>query len=108
MATADPGGLPPGGSLARKVIPLALVIDPTPAGEPVIASYCSAVIAYALSLLRGSYTSRPDHAAPSLRSALQALHPNNQVRPPFFAPACRCDDEDWLERLRTGIPATSK
>lgn len=54
MASVDAPGPPAPASApaARKVIPLALVIDPTPAGEPLVATYCAQVIAYALTHTR--------------------------------------------------------
>ncbi|GAA5980077.1 hypothetical protein JCM10908_001525 [Rhodotorula pacifica] len=69
MATVDPPPAQPpppaiAPALPRKVIPLALVIDPTPAGEPLVKSYCIQVI-----------------------HALQALHPNNQLLVTCVAPS---------------------
>ncbi|GAA5864519.1 hypothetical protein JCM3774_005153 [Rhodotorula dairenensis] len=62
MATVDRPA--PQQQQQRKVIPLALVIDPTPAGEPLVQPYAQQVI-----------------------QALQALHPNNQLLVTCVAPS---------------------
>lgn len=71
----------------RNVVPVALVVDPCPASDSLIAPYAQAVISCApISSAPGHPPVPPALTSTKPNSALQALHPTTQVPPPLPLP----------------------